>query len=312
MELKQNMEIHTPIHPQATEHKLFLASQYAYNVVRELPAGGREVELEHLGFRMEFESGGYLWRYDSARSSSADQSSIAGLLKTIMSAKVRYFLDANNRVERMEGVDELVKRLNVLEGAKLKPGMTWDNKALDKVLNRLISGARQPLENIDSALRMMFNEDYFRTRIDSSFLPGKAVQPGDTWSFSREWLKHGRNLFNAGVMHDCTVTFHSWEMHGARLCARLEFQGIEKSRPQDQSRTGKIISLTTEGTFSGVVWFEPESGRGIEANSDRDFRVIWNNRGVTPPVPNPASTGPAPMPADHHHQVITEKLVSAG
>jgi hypothetical protein len=99
-------------------------------------------------------------------------------------------------------------------------------------------------------------------------------------------------------------------MHGERLCARLEFRGTEKTKPQHQSETGRMMTQTTDGAFSGVVWFDPESGRGIEVNSNHDFRVTRNSRVVTLPFPNPADTGPTLATTDHHHQVIAEKLVS--
>jgi hypothetical protein len=235
-----------------------------------------------------------------------DQSPIAGLFKTIMDAKVRYFLDANNQLERMEGVDELVKRLNVLEGAKLKPGMTWDNNALDKVLKRMISDGPQPLEGIVAALRIMFSKNHFKNKIDSSFFPGKAVQPGDTWNYSHEL--RGHDLFNISIIRDCAVTFQGWEMHGERLCSRLEFRGTQKTGLQHQSKAAGARIPVTDGTFSGVVWFDPESGREIEVNSSHDFKVTRNRR--TAILPYPADADPILVATDHHHQVLTEKLVS--
>ena len=154
-----------------------------------------------------------------------------------MGAKVRYFLDANDQVERMEGVDELVKRLNFTEGAKLKPGMTWDNQALDNVINRILSGARRPLVADTTWLRNMFNEEYFKKKLDPSFLPAKAVQPGDTWNFSGEWLMYAGSLIGVALVRDCAVTFERWEMREERICARLEFRGTEKTKPQLRSKT---------------------------------------------------------------------------
>jgi hypothetical protein len=226
-----------------------------------------------------------------------------------MGAKVRYFLDADNQVERMEGVDELVKRLNFTEGAKLKPGMTWDNQALDNVINRILSGARRPLVADTTWLRHMFSEEYFKKKLDPSFLPAKAVQPGDTWNFSGEWLMYAGGLIGVALVRDCAVTFERWEMRGERLCARLEFRGTEKTKPQLRSKTAKIILPSTAGTFSGVAWFDPELGRGIEVVSNRDFTVTSNKMTATP-YGNPTRLGPIQPATDHHHQVITEKLVS--
>lgn len=306
MDLKQNMELHTPGKADPRKAEFSLASQYAYTVITEPPDGGREVELQHLSFRLESDSGGYLWRYDSTRSSAADESEIAKVFKTVLRAKVRYFLNARDQVERMEGVDELMNRLHLYDGAKLKPGMTWDNQALDKVLSRILSGTRSSFDYAAWGLKSMFNEDYFKSKLDPSFLPGKAVQPGDAWAFSRETRKDKRSFLNVSLLREGTATFRSWELRADRLCARLDFQGTEKSGPQAGSETTRTIKPVTEGTFSGVVWFDPESGRGIEVNVNRDFKVTSNK--IAMPVP---SAKPLVQPAtDYYHQVITEKLVS--
>lgn len=310
MDLKQDMEIYTPGKPDPAKQELFMTSQYAYTVGQELPGGGREVDLQHLRFGLEFNSGAYLWRYDSAWEYADVQGSIAGVFKTIMGAKVRYFLDGNQQVERMEGVDELVNRLNLRGGAKLKPGMTWDNQSLDRVINRIISGARQPIADT-SWLTNMFNEQYFRKKLDPSFLPGRPVQPGDTWNYSSEWLTNSGGIFGSAIVLDGTVTFQCWEMRGQQICARLEFRGTEKSKPQLKSDAAKAMAPVTEGTLSGVVWFDPELGRGIDTISNRDFTVTWNKPRAVAPYANPKVAGPPVQPVtDHHHQVITEKLVS--
>ena len=182
------------------------------------------MELQHLGFRIEAD----LWQYDSARSSAADGSEIAKLFKIILRAKVRYFLKANNQVERMEGVEELLNRLNVYEGAKLKPGMTWDNQALDNVLSRILSRTPQPSDNAVWGLRKMFNEDYFKNKLDPSFLPGKAVQPGDTWTFSRESRKHKGSLFSVNLLRECRVIFRRLGNERTGFVSALIFTELRK------------------------------------------------------------------------------------
>ena len=302
IDLKQNMEIHTPGKPDPVEHKLSLMSQYAYTAVNELPGGGHEVALQHLAFRMEAD----LWRYDTALSSVAHDSEIAKLFKIILGAKVRYFLNANDQVERMEGVDKLLNRLNLYEGAKLKPGMTWDNQALDKVLSRILSGMRQPSANAVWGLRKMFNEDYFKNKLDPSFLPGKAVQPGDTWTFSRESRKDKRSLFSVNLLRECTVVFQSWEMRADQLCARLDFHGTQKTTPGAGTEMAKAINPVTDGTFSGALWFDPEQGRAIEINVNHDFKLTSNKVAMPAPYAKP----PIQPATDYYHQIITEKLVS--
>jgi hypothetical protein len=307
-ELTQKMEIYTPGRAEPAKRELSLTSQYALSAVKELPTGAREVELQYLSFRLEVDSGERLLRYDSAQGSATGQSEIAHMFKTIIGAKVRYFLTPENQLERMEGVDELVKRLNVFQGAKLKPGMTWDNQALDKVIHRITYSAQQPDDGTAWGLRKMFNEDHFKYKVDSSdfsFFPGKAVQPGDTWALSRNSRKTKRSLFSVNMTRQFTVAFRSWEMHADRLCVRLDFHGTEKTNAEAESAGAKAINPITEGTFTGVIWFDPESGRGIETNVNHNFTVTSNNAVLVPyakPKMQPVT--------DHHHQVITDRLIS--
>ena len=281
-------------------------------MVNELPAGGREVELEHLGFQVEVDSGGHIWRYDSDRDpmvdddSVADESEIARALKTILRSKIRYRLDVNNQIQQIAGVDELMYLLNAYRGAKLKPGRAWDNDELDKVLKRIQSGMRRPLMDASWGLRNLFNEHYFKTKLDPGFFPGKTVQPGDVWNFSRELRENKRNFTSANIYRDCNVTFRSWDMRADRLCARLEFQGTQKTLPPEMAEKTRIPRPVIEGTYSGVAWFDPEQGRGIEANVTHDFKVTSNKLAKTALIAKP----PIQTVTDHHHQVITNKVVS--
>jgi hypothetical protein len=90
----------------------------------------------------------------------------------------------------------------------------------------------------------------------SRTLPPKPVQPGDTWP-----VKQDISMGDLGAMAmDYTFTFQSWEQHGKRTCARLEFQGTVKNKPtQNPAPNGMTIAIQ-DGTISGVSWFDPELG----------------------------------------------------
>lgn len=302
-ELKQTMEINVPgIRPVKSE--LSLTSQHACTVIKELPSGGREVELEHLSFRFGINSRGWFYRHDSARDSAEDQPEIAKLFEKVLRAKVLYFLDANNQVERMEGVDELVKRMSFFTGAKLKSDTTWDKEALDKVVTRMRAGE----ETIIWGLKNMFDEDYFKSKLGRPLLPGNAVQPGDTWSFSRESRKKNWGFLKMSVLREGTVTFSSWDMRAERLCARLDFHGTEKMTPEKNGPGAEVarkVGPLMDGTFSGAVWFDPELGRVIEVNANHDFKVMSNKIAMPGPSAKPAIQAVS----DKYHQVITEKVV---
>ena len=298
--VKQNKEIHLPGKTAPDRYDVSMTTQYAYTVAKELPGGGREVDLEHLGFRVEEDSAAYLWRYDSTSKYAVGQPPFAEEpFKIIMASTIRCFLDANNQIERMEGVDELLNRLQADAGAKLKPGTTGGNQALDTIIDRITATPRQPIANT-SWIKNMFNEGYFRNKFAS--LPARAIQPGDTWNVSGEGLMHKGNP----VTTDSTVTFQCWEMRGQHICARLETRGTWKPTPQLRSENDAIFG-TTVGTFSAVTWFDPALGRGIETILTQDFTVTWNRRAAPDANPN---TGPIQISTNHYRVVITDKLVS--
>jgi hypothetical protein len=68
-------------------------------------------------------------------------------------------------------------------------------------------------------------------------------------------------------------TFTSWEMHGKRNCARLEFTGTIKSTPDaNPSPTGMSINILG-GDSSGISWFDPEIGKTIDTTMNQDLDI---------------------------------------
>lgn len=61
-----------------------------------------------------------------------------------------------------------------------------------------------------------------------------------------------------------------------------------------------------EGTFCGVVWFDPEVGRGTEVKVNRDLKVTSNKISMPAPTARPA----VQAATDHYHVAMVEKLVS--
>jgi len=257
MELKQNSEISVPNQPSPIKQDVTLGQEYGLTVLKENADGGHEVELEILGLRMTMTMGGKpMMNYDSAKKSPGDKANpVAGMFQKIIGAKVQYFMDASNRVERIEGVDAMVERMTAGGPADATTG-----------------------------LKSMFNDGYFKQIMDSSrYLPSKPVQPGDTWPVQMEIA-----MGPIGIMTiDNTVSFQSWEQHGKRTCARLEFQGTLKSKPDPNSKLAGMTMSISDGNTSGVSWFDPELGIIIETTVNQDM-----NMNMTVPV-NPRGNGAA-------------------
>jgi len=240
------MKMNVPGQAAPIEQDMTMGEQYALTVLGKDPAGGHEVEMEFLSARMGMEMGGKtILDFDSTKRSSAGNTNpVAGVFEKLVGSKIRFFLDASNKVERIEGIDGLVNRLSA--GGQ--------------------AAAAAPLKG-------MFNDGYFKQMMSSSlFLPSRPVQPGDTWPVQLEFP-----LGDFGVMAlDYAVAFQCWEMHGKRNCARLEFQGNIKSKPgQNPGQNGMAITIQ-DGKCAGVSWFDPELGIIVETTMNQDVTMIMS------------------------------------
>ena len=113
IEMKQNAEISVPNQPNPIKQDMTMGQEYGLTVLKENADGGHEVEMEFLSVRMKMDMGGKtMVDYDSAKKSAADsENPMAAMFQKIIGAKIQYFMDASNRVERIEGVDALVGRM---------------------------------------------------------------------------------------------------------------------------------------------------------------------------------------------------------
>jgi Family of unknown function (DUF6263) len=278
MDMKQNMELSIPGQPAPMKQDMTMGQEYGLTVLKETPDGGHEVEMEFLSARMGMTMGGKtMMDYDSAKKKSGEKANpLADIFGKIVGSKILFFLNATNAVERIEGVDELV--------------------------NRLSSGGQG---DALAPLKSMYSEGYFKQMMSANrFMPPNAVQPGDTWPVQFE--------FPMGVMGvmvlDYTFTLQSWEKHGKRTCARLEFQGTMSTKPDPNAKSPAMSISILDGNSSGVSWFDPELGITIDTKMNQDMKMVItmsaNPRG------NPGAGGRMQTITNQMNQVMTIKLVS--
>ena len=247
LDFKVTSEMTVPNQPAPIKQDITMGQEYGLTVLKEDPDGGHEVELEFLSVRMKMDQGGKtMIDYDSAKKSTGDKANpvagpVAAMFQKIIGAKIQYFMDASNQVERIEGVDALVGRLTT-------------------------GGAA----DMSTVFKSMFNEGYLKQIMDGSrYLPSKAVQPGDTWPIQMEIAEGPLGTMNV----DNTVTFQSWEQRGKRNCARLEFQGSFKSNPDSDAKMAGMSMSISDGNTSGVAWFDPELGMVIDTTMNQDMKM---------------------------------------
>jgi hypothetical protein len=186
--------------------------------------------------------------YDSEKKLSNDpkQRELAAMEKIfqkIIGAKIQFYLDASNQVERIDGVDAL--------------------------MSRLAAGGQT---DAAASLKSMFNEDTLKQMISGQHLPPKAVQPGDTWPVHIDMA-----MGQLGTMStDYSFNLASWEKHGVRNCARLEFQGTMKSKSDAGALPSGMTMSVQDGDSSGVSWFDPELGLVIETTMNQNLKMTMS------------------------------------
>ncbi len=276
LDLKQNMAFLLQGRSDTVKEDITMRNQFGLTVLPETPDGGHELELEFLSARMGIKMGDNpILDYNSTNQLAQGQTNgVAAVFGKIVGSKIRYFLNASNDAERLEGVPELVQQIQSVPQT----------------------------DPLTSNLKNIFNATFFERFTNAShILPRQAVQPGDTWP------AHSENaVTNVGIeVSDYKVVFQSWEMHENRHCARLEFQGIMKVKSDPNSKRDETIYHPREGVSEGVAWFDPELGQIVEIDMKNDVNV---DKAPRNPSGIPDAAGQMQPITTQRHEVSTIKL----
>jgi hypothetical protein len=241
---KMNMEINVPNQSAPVKQDVNMGQKFG--IVVSKADSGAKVELEFLSLRMDSSMAGRTnFSYDSEAKSDVPKdrttAAIEKGLGSMVGAKLDFYMNASNGVDRIEGVDTLMTRL----------------------------GAGGPAVS-NSGIKNMFNKGSLEEMIGSSqMLPSQPVQPGDKWPAQTD-----TDLGEMGTLTiSRNVTFAQWEKHGPRLCARLEFDGTMKGKPSENASPTGMTMTIQDGTISGVAWFDPELGTVIDSDVDQDMQM---------------------------------------
>jgi tRNA A-37 threonylcarbamoyl transferase component Bud32/uncharacterized membrane protein YhdT len=275
-DIQQNTALLLQDRSNTVNEAIALGYQLAHTVLQETPDGGHALELKFLSARLDAKVADHtVLDYNSANQSATDQTNGTGaVFEKVVGSKLRYFLDANNDVTRLEGVDELVQRIQAVP----KTGPLTDD------------------------IEKIFGAEFFQQLTNANpFLPRHAVRPGDTWSSHSEYPVPA-----AGIeVWNFKVVFQGWELHEGRHCARLDLQGIMKVKPDPHSKRDETTYQPRDATGEGVAWFDPELGQMVEADLKNDLNVDKLPRH---PSNIPGAAGQDQTITTQRHQVITIKL----
>jgi RNA polymerase sigma factor (sigma-70 family) len=248
----QTTETKQPNQPKPVKQLQKKTQDYNISLVRELDNGGWLLQLEFEGLATEVSEGSRkVFSADSTQDPAQDAKNPVGArLRKMVGARLQYFVNANDKVEKMEGYAELVSRV-----AGENP---WEQAAFRDLFSE------NALEKLGS-----FAEDT---------TPRRVVKLGDSWAIKLEVPS------NVGILDvDVRCTFKNWEQHANRKCMHIKCTGnfSLQAGPDAPNLPVKI----EKGRFTGDIWFDPELGMMVESALDEDMNLKITRPGQTVTVP---------------------------
>ena len=249
MELNQGTETKVPNLPEPVKQEMKLAQDLTFSVLTKLDNGGWEWELDFENETMDVLQGGRsVLSFDSTQSPAQETNNpVAPILRAMIGARIQYFTDANGKVEKVGGVDELLKRIDAIG----KPQQ-------------------------QAMFKQMFSEDTLKQYGSfSDALPNRLVNIGESWSVKKD-IVSGIGTLTV----DMKYTFKNWEQHGDRKCAHIVDTGDISSKSVSAAMVGAAVEIE-KGKTSGDVWFDPELGMIVDVNTDQDMTMKITTRAQT-------------------------------
>jgi RNA polymerase sigma factor (sigma-70 family) len=248
----QTTETKQPGQPKPVKQVQKMIQDYNFSLIRELDNGGWQLQLEFEGLAMEVTAGNRkVFSADSTQNSAQNaRNPVGARLRKMVGARLQYFVNANGKVEKMEGYQELVNRV----------------------------AGENPKEQ--AAFRDLFSENALKKcgSFAEDTTPRRVVKLGDSWAIRLEVPS------NAGTLNvDVRCTFKNWEQHADRKCMRIKCTG--NFSPQAGPNTANLPVQIEKGRFSGDVWFDPELGMIVGSALDEDMNLKITRQGQTLTLP---------------------------
>jgi hypothetical protein len=249
MELNQGTETKVPNQPEPVKLDVKLTQNFNLSALKPLDNGGWELELEFENETMDVLQGGRnVLSFDSNENPAQETNNpVAPILRAMVGTRLQYFTDAAGKVEKMGGVDDLMKRI----AANAKPQQV-------------------------GMFQQMFSEDTLkRYGSFSDALPNRVVNVGESWSVKNDIVASIGTL-----TMDMKYTFKNWEQHGDRKCAHVEAAGDISSKNASAAMVGAVVEIE-KGKISGDYWFDPEAGMIVDVHNNQDMTLKITTRAQT-------------------------------
>jgi len=246
-----NMQASRDGQPQKATMRIENKFAQEYALVATNAAGGnRGLEMEILAVELETGTGNQMMNYNSRNNKVAPTGGAMGeALDQLIGGKIRYLLTPENKVLQVEGIDELIQRMEVPAAGNAGGG-------------RGRTAARAMAQSI-------FNEEVLKQMVEFAGMPSRAVRIGESWTDARE-IKVP--TIGALVM-TTTNTLRGWQERDGRKCARVDFTGTVSSKTDDTTNAIGIQMQMESGTIAGQYWFAPEVGLATDTEVDQNYKV---------------------------------------
>ncbi|HMP83322.1 MAG TPA: DUF6263 family protein [Verrucomicrobiota bacterium] len=253
MELDQTSETKVPNQPEPIQQAVKMTQDFDMSAVKELANGGRQLELQFKGLTMTVsQEGQQVMNFDSARSESGDAGNpIVPLLRKMVGARLLYVIDASGKVEKVEGVSELMTRIG------------FNRKSQTHAM-----------------FGQMFSEETLKQYgAFGEAMPNRIVKVGESWSDERE-MDSGIGRMNV----DMKSTFKNWNQYGDYKCALIRVEG-KMSSASGAPSPGTTITME-KGTTSGDIWFDPVLGMIVNqiVNQDMTLKMMAGSQSISPQI----------------------------
>jgi RNA polymerase sigma factor (sigma-70 family) len=249
VEFEQDTEVPVPGQPQAIKSEVNFTLNYDVSALKALDNGGRELELEFVNETLNVLQGGVnIMSIDAAQISEPTQNPA----RAMIGARLHYFTGADGKVERIEGMDELMQRIAA-------------------------TGKSQE----QAVFKSIFTEETLRKYVSfDDSMPNRTVAIGQSWERKKDVAGADFGHLTANVKS----TFKNWEQHDDRKCAHIEVAG-DFSTKTPSAASGALINIS-KGKFSGDVWFDPELGMIVDAGNEQTMtaEITTQARTITPRV----------------------------
>jgi hypothetical protein len=249
MEMNMTTEMKVPNQPDPVKQDIKLTQNYNLSALNKLDNGGWELELEFENETMDVAVGARsVLSFDSTENPAQETNNpVAPILRAMVGARLQYFTDASGKVEKMGGMDDLLKRITAA-GTSQQRGM----------------------------FQQMFSEDTLkRYGSFSEALPNRIVNIGESWS-----VKSDIESAIGTLTMNMKYTFKNWEQHGDRMCAHVDATGDIASKTTSAAMVGAMVEIE-KGKISGEFWFDPDMGMIVDVHNNQDMTLKITTRAQT-------------------------------